>query len=177
MLTDPENYSYDYTKQLIESIQDIETQRWACLLYGTGARVSEAKGIRVCDVTFQDKVDGNKYLVIRCPVFKKHDELKHFRQAPIRMDEDWLVSPILSLTRLAGEPTSTNLIVTAHRATIYRKLVAALNINPHGFRKLRATHLSNKFGFNEAKLVRFFAWQDFRPASSYAKANLGDIMY
>jgi hypothetical protein len=130
MLTDPENYSYDYTKQLIESIQDIETQRWACLLYGTGARVSEAKGIRVCDVTFQDKVDGNKYLVIRCPVFKKHDELKHFRQAPIRMDEDWLVSPILSLTRLAGEPTSTNLIVSAHRATIYRKLVLLKKLAP-----------------------------------------------
>ena len=156
---------------------DTETKRWVCLLYGTGARVSEIKGIRVCDITQQEKTDGNKYLIIRCPVLKKHDNLKHFRQAPIKMEEEWLIEPILSLTTLTGLDNPLNFLVTAHRVTIYKKLIKELNINPHGFRKLRATHLATKFGFNETKLVRFFDWEDFRPASIYSKANLEDIMY
>ena len=177
MLTDPENYSYDYTKQLINDIEDEETRQIACLLYGTGARVSESREILVKDIINQDKEDGNSYLVIRCPVFKKHDNQSHFRQAPIRMDEDWLIKPIIKLRDEVAVNGNLTPLVTWHRVTIFRKLVKALNINPHGFRKLRATHLATKFKFNETKLVAFFDWTDGRPAYVYAKANLEDIMY
>jgi len=177
MLTDPENYSYEYTKELIEGIDDVETQRWACLLYGTGCRVSESKLIEVKDITKQTKSDGNTYLVVRCPVLKKHDGKLHFRQAPIRMDETWLVKPILALKKLMVVDGPHSPLVVVHRATIFRKLIKELGINPHGFRKLRATHLATKFNFNEVKLVKFFNWADFRPAGAYAKANLEDIMY
>jgi len=175
MLTDPENYSYEYTKNLITNIQDIEVKKWACLLYGSGARVSESIKIEKKDITNQTKSDGKDYLIIRCPVLKKHDGKKHFRQAPIRMDESWLIKPILSLQSLAKNEDSP--LIQVHRATIYRKLIKHIGINPHGFRALRATHLATKFGFNEVKLVKFFAWEDFRPAGAYAKANLEDIMY
>jgi len=174
MLKDPENYSYDYTRKLIQGITDPETQRWACLLYATGARVSEALSIKAKDITEQENT-SDKYLIIRCPVFKKHDGKIQYRQAPVRLDEQWLVQPIRVLLQQAKHPDSN--IINAHRATVYRKLVKSIGINPHGFRKLRATHLSTKFKFNETKLVKFFGWADFRPAGIYAKANLEDIMY
>jgi integrase len=174
MLKDPENYSYDYTRKLISTISDAEVQRWACLLYGTGARVSEALSIRAKDITEQENTSF-KYMIVRCPVFKKHDGKTQYRQAPIRMDEQWLIQPIKVLLARADNPESP--LIKIHRATIYRKLMKEIAINPHGFRKLRATHLATKFGFNETKLVKFFGWADFRPAGIYAKANLEDIMY
>jgi len=171
MLRDPENFDYKTIQTEIETIPNTQTKQIVCLLYASGARVSELITIKKKDITSQ-VVKGKEYLIIRHKVLKKRNT-QTYTQAPVLMTESWLVTPIQDLVN----NSETNTLVPLHRATIYRKVVAATGFNPHGFRKLRATHLSKYHGFREAQLVKFFGWADFRPASSYVKANLEDIMY
>jgi len=171
MLRDPENFDYETIKLEIESITSTKIKQIVCLLYASGARVSELIKIKKTDINLQ-MINKKQYLIIRHEVLKKRGKTQYV-QAPVSLQEQWLIEPIQSLVK--NSPTDT--LVPLHRATVYRKVLKATGINPHGFRKLRATHLSKYHGFREAQLVKFFGWQDFRPASVYVKANLEDIAY
>lgn len=92
--------------------------------------------------------------------------------------EDWLIDNILEFANSYKEPT--DIVFPIHRATIYKKLTSALEssgeqINPHGFRKLRATHLVKVFGFKHQQLKEFFGWSNSAQADSYVRLGLQDI--
>lgn len=171
MLRDPENFDYKTIKNEITLIPNKYTKQIVCLLYASGARVSELVQIKKSDVN-KETIKGQEYLLIRHKVLKKRDKVA-YTQAPVLLSESWLVNPIISLVK----ECDGDILVPLHRATIYKKVVAATGFNPHGFRKLRATHLSKYHGFREGQLVKFFGWSDFRPASVYVRANLEDLAY
>lgn len=168
MLNDPQNYSYESIQKLISTLEENE-KRMACLAYGTGARVSELNQIKK-----KDFHQESNYLQITCPVLKKRDNKQHIRLALIRLDEIWLIEPIQKmLENLSDE----EVLLPYHRATIYKKLTQSVGINPHGFRKLRATHLVVKFKFNGQQLKHFFDWSRSDMADNYIKLNTKDIEY
>jgi len=167
MLTNPQDYSYEKIKNMITNLPKQE-QQIAALAYRTESRVSELNQLK--KINFNK---DNKYLKITCPVLKKRTNLVS-RLALIRLDEDWLVKPILELLENLQDD---DLVLPYHRATIYRKLVTSMGINPHGFRKLRATHLVVKFGFNGQQLKKFFDWSRSDMADNYVKLNTKDIEY
>jgi integrase len=168
MLNDPQNYSYETIRDLISQLKESD-KNLACLAYGSGARVSELNKLRKKDIQ-----PLNEYLRITCPVLKKKDNKEHVRIAVIRLDETWLIDPILSMLK---DKAPDDILIPLHRVTIYKKLIAAIGINPHGFRKLRATHLVVKFKLNGQQLKKFFDWSRSDMADQYVKLNTEDIQY
>jgi len=167
MLKHPEDYSYEYVKRVISNIPDLQTKALSCVAYLTGARVSELNQITK-DHIF---LEGN-YLKIRCVVLKKRNNIPT-RKVGGRLDEEWLVNPILKYV----EQCPTEVLFPYHRATLFTKLKTATGINPHGFRKLRATHLRREHGFDSYQLKKFFNWSSVGPSESYVGLDDNDILY
>lgn len=176
----PERYTYDQIKQIITSIPNDEDKYIACLAYATGARVSELLALTNESIYF-DEIKGSKYLGIICPVFKKRDRKVNGvitsyipdRKAWVRVDEDWLVKPIMD----KYNASSKNKLIPYHRVTVYRKLMACTGFNPHFFRALRATHLRRNFNFDSYQLKKFFGWSSIAPSEFYVGLDDRDIMY
>lgn len=169
MIKDPQNYPYKLIKQKIMAANPIPKSIGA-LAYGTGARVSELNLI-----TKHDIIEKEGYLQITCHVLKKRNPTTEnsSRVALIRLDEDWLVQPIRSL--MEGKQDS-DVLVPMYRMKIYRILVKEFGINPHGFRKIRATHLA-QMGFTAHQLKHFFGWASVAPSDYYVRLNTEDLRY
>jgi integrase len=175
MLKHPENIKYEQVQEALSKL-DKEDQSLAALAYGTGARVSELNQITKKDCIIDNETN---YLKIYCLVLKKRSLKRIERMAVIRLDETWLVTPILNKVNSLSKPD--DFLFPFHRATIFRKLkkviIAGESINPHGFRKLRATHLHSVFGFDAYQLKSFFEWKDISPSSSYVGIDKKEILY
>ena len=195
MFRNPERISYQELKEKIQKIQNQQDKQITCLAYATGSRVSELNQITK-DGLYYTQINNNKYLVITAPTLKKRkikiwdDQGPHYdltknkryrkepppkreRHAPVRIDEDWLIQPILQL----AQNTTSNKLVPLDRTTIWRRLKKSTGINPHGFRKLRATHLVTQFNFTAHQLKQFFDWSTVAPSDFYVKLSLQDIAY
>lgn len=173
MITEPQNYSYEQIQTAITSLTG-EPKYIAALAYATGARASELNTIKKKDVVFAE--DG--YVHITCNVLKKRKQGVS-RVALVRMDEDWLIEPIKELI-LNKQPDEV--LLPLHRVTIWKRLTENVIINgdafnPHGFRKVRATHLVTKFGFDGQQLKHFFDWSRSDMADRYVKLKLEDLKY
>lgn len=168
MLKDPQNYPYETIRDLISQLQESD-KGLAALAYGTGARVSELNKIKAKDIQ-----TTAEYLRVNCPVLKKRTDLPVSRIAVIRLDETWLVDPIRAL--VSGKDPEA-ILFPYHRITLYKQLIKAVGINPHGFRKLRATHLATKYKFTGQQLTHFFNWTRSDMADEYVKLNTEDIEY
>lgn len=168
MLEHPEDYSYEQIKQMINQIATTHDKALAALAYGTGARVSELNQIEKDAI----RVEG-EYLIIRCKVLKKKDGKEHSRYPVIRLTEEWLIKPILEYK----ESCLTDILFPYYRMKIYRNLLRNTGFNPHGFRKLRATHLRRNFGFDSYQLKKFFGWSSISPSEYYVGLDVKDIMY
>ena len=172
MLKHPEKFSYEDVKQKISQIADPLDHSLAAFTYATGARVSEINQVTKGDII---KEDTGTYLYIHCPVLKKKNQRKATRKALVRMDETWLVTPIMD--RVNSFKKDDAVLFDYNRMFIYRHLVASTGWNPHGFRKLRATHLRKYFGFDAYKLKEFFEWASIEPSAYYVKLDPKEIMY
>jgi integrase len=172
MLEYPQTISYDKVKQTINNISDTNDQSLAALAYATGSRVSELNKIKKKD--FFQEPEG-KYLFIWCLVLKKRRKGKTIRKAVVRMDETWLITPILN--KLKSMTKDEEILFNHNRMYIYRHLVKVTGWNPHGFRKLRATHLRKNFGFDAYQLRDFFEWSSIEPSGYYVKLDNKEILY
>ena len=169
MLKTPQLYSYATMKDLITSAKP-EAQQIGALAYATGARVSELN-----QITKQNVQERKDYLEITCKVLKKRkkEEQDLTRIALVRLDETWLVKPIMEL---CANKQPNDILVPMYRMKIYRILVEAYSINPHGFRKIRATNLA-QLGFSAHQLKHFFGWSTVAPSDYYVKLNTDDLKY
>ena len=172
MLEHPETISYDQVKETITNIPNPEDQSMAALAYATGARVSELNQIKKKDF-FQEET--GQYLFIWCKVLKKRKISKVTRKAIVRMDETWLIKPIMG--KVSGLKNDEDILFDYNRMFIYRHLVNATGWNPHGFRKLRATHLRKYFEFDAYQLKDFFEWSSIEPSGYYVKLDNREILY
>lgn len=172
MLKHPEKISYAEVKQKILNIPNPNDQSLAAFAYASGARESEINKITKEDI-FSD--DTNTYLYMVCPVLKKRSKHKVTRKALVRLDENWLVNPILRAKNKCLK--ESDLIFPYNRMYIWRHLVKSTDWNPHGFRKLRATHLRKYFGFDAYKLKEFFEWSSIEPSAYYVKLDPKEIQY
>jgi len=156
-------------KELITSASS-EAQQIGALAYATGARVSELN-----QITRQDIQVKKDYLEITCKVLKKRkkEEQDLTRIALVRLDENWLVDPI---QKLCENKKPNEILIPMYRMKIYRILIETYGINPHGFRKIRATNLA-QLGFSAHQLKHFFGWSTVAPSDYYVKLNTDDLEY
>jgi integrase len=181
MLKHPETISYQQIQNTINNLTGT-TQELAATAYATGSRVSELNQIKKSDI--QINPNNKNYLTINCIVLKKNRKNKtrrtHERQALVRVDETWLTTPILNRANSLTNPD--DLLFNLSRATIWRKLtqgviINGVQINPHGFRHLRATHLRKYFSFDSYQLQKFFGWSSIAPSSFYVGLDTKEIEY
>ncbi|MEO5350117.1 MAG: site-specific integrase [Magnetococcus sp. YQC-3] len=177
MLKNPEKITYEQIKQTIEAIPSLEDRALASFAYATGARVSELLQITPADLYFGQE-DEKDYLFIICVVLKKRKLPLPTRKALVRLDEEWLIKPMVSYANMIGEGKLFNFCrATAHRHLIRAVIINGEPINPHGFRKLRATHLRRYFNFDSYQLKKFFDWASIKPSEYYVGLDSRDIMY
>jgi integrase len=187
MLRNPERISYESLKERITNITNLYDKALACLAYTSGSRASELNQIKRQDLV-KETIDNIEYLSITVKVLKKKKTKLYspdgtftliapqpfFRRALVRMDEEWFTRPILEF---AEHKQIDEVLFPIHRATIYKKLTSALAINPHGFRKLRATHLVQKYNYSGHQLQKFFGWSSSQPSDYYVRLNVSDLKY
>jgi len=166
----PQNYTYNKIKEMITNCPNLQAQSIAALAYGTGARVSELNRIKKIDIHEEEG-----YLNINCFVQKKRykTNTNQHRIAIIRLDETWLIEPI---NRLLEGKQDNDILIPLYRMKIYRILKKEFDFNPHFFRALRATHLS-QLGYSAHKLKHFFGWSSIAPSDSYVGMNTADLKY
>jgi len=168
----PQNYSYEKVKEKITNCSNPIAKQIGALAYASGSRVSELNKIKKIDIQ-EDK--GGDYLNISCIVLKKKYKTKENqnRIAVVRLDEDWLVHPIMDLMR--GKEDE-DILIPMYRMKIYRILMKEFGFNPHFFRALRATHLS-QLGYSAHQLKHFFGWSSISPSDYYVGLNTEDLKY
>lgn len=176
MLKHPEHISYELLKETIQALP-IEQQSLPALAYATGSRVSELNKIRKKDIY---QPETGQYLFIYCNVLKKRGLVITQRKAVVRLDETWLINPILNKANSFKD--GDDILFPFRRETIFTKLKKSViingeGINPHGFRKLRATHLHKYFGFDAYQLKSFFEWKDISPSGAYVGIDKKEIEY
>jgi integrase len=177
MLKNPEKITLEQVKQAIETIPILEDRALASFAYATGARVSELLLLTPADLYFGQENEKD-YLFIICPVLKKRKKPLPTRKALVRLDEEWLVKPMVSYANLVGEGKLFDFCrATAHRKLTRLVVINGEPINPHGFRKLRATHLRRYYGFDSYQLKKFFDWASIKPSEYYVGLDSRDIMY
>lgn len=189
MLKHPERISYDTLKAVISNLNEPE-KGLAALAYATGSRVSELTKIKKKDIRIN--LETPEYLSIDCPVLKKNHKPKdpkklakwkfknYEREALVRLDETWLIEPILKKRDSLANPE--DILYPFYRVKVFRMLKKAVvidgePINPHGFRHLRATHLRKNFGFDPYQLQKFFKWSSIEPSSFYVGLDNKEIRY
>lgn len=179
MLKEPQKISYDQLKQAIEQIPVLETRALASFAYATGARISELLLLQSKDVYFGSD-EKEDYLFVSCPVLKKRtkegQELPR-RHPPVRLDEEWLVHPMVSWSNMCEGSLFNMSRFTALRHLQKAVVINGEPINSHGFRKLRATHLRRYQGFDSYQLQHFFDWASIQPSEHYVKLDGKDILY
>ena len=169
MKHDPTDYPEDKLKQILITLPQT-TQRMVALAYASGARVSELN-----QITKQDINENEGYLEIRCKVLKKKDakEKNLKRTALVRLDETWLVEPIV---QLCNSTEDNQPLIPLNRFKIYYQIKKATGLNPHMFRAIRASHLAKK-GFTAHQLKQFFGWSSVSPSDYYVRLNVEDLRY
>jgi site-specific recombinase XerD len=169
MKHDPTDYPEHKLKSILFTL-DKTTQRIIALAYASGARVSELNKITKEDISINEQ-----YMEIRCLVLKKRNakEKNLKRIALVRLDEDWVVTPINELINSTPEGLP---LVNLNRFKIHYLLKKSTGLNPHMFRAIRATHLAQK-GFTAHQLKHFFGWSSVAPSDSYVKLNVEDLRY
>ncbi len=150
------------------------------ILYGTGVRASELLGIKRKNIYANQDREGRKVLLINSPNLKH--KTKHKKTIPIyAKEESWLVKPIVAYCKkiddrdqylffnfVTGKPFT--------RQTVFDWSKKYFSINPHGFRKIRLTHLVQEFGFTDRQLVMFAGWSNAQPADAYVSLRFEDIV-
>jgi len=167
MIKKPQRYSYQLMKELITNATG-QAKQIGALAYATGSRVSELNKITAGDIQVKDD-----YLQITCNVLKKRKQKDVTRTAIVRLDETWLIDPINELRK---DKAPDEILIPMYRMKIWRILNNELGINPHGFRKIRATNLA-QLGYTGHQLKNFFGWSSVAPSDFYVKLNVDDLKY
>jgi integrase len=175
MLMRPEQYPYEEIKKRILDISGHRDRCCCAMLYGFGQRISELRQLTIDDV-MEVEIQGKRCLRIHSVTEK--NPTNHERFIAIDMQKEaWLVKIIRDF--LQGK---RGIIFPYHRATLWRWCYEAVGFNPHGFRKIRLTHLATKQipqqerAFTDQQLTKFAGWSDGRPAKAYVRLQIEDII-
>jgi len=173
VITRPENITYQDIKDLIKALPTHELRAMFCLLYATGCRVSELKTIEAQNIRRITDNKGRDIVRIYSKVLKKRRAADRFIPIHIK-SESFLAWPIINYAKDKEGP-----LFTQTRSTIWRwclKYSSVRKINPHGLRKIRASHLVTVFGHNAYHLKKFFNWSNLNSSAPYVGLKIEDIV-
>ncbi len=164
-------------KKLIDGVQTVRDKALISVLYESGCRIGELLNVRLKDVEFDDygvvmlvkgKTGSRRIRLVssvsRLSLWIEHHPRKNDRDAPLWVN------------------TGTTNHKRAMRYTNVRKLLRDVEekvglkkpVNPHAFRKARATHLASKL--TEAQMCEYFGWvQGSDMPSTYVHLSGRDI--
>lgn len=144
-----------------------------CLMYLTGARISEIINLKRENLELTQKA-GRHVFIVRLPN-RKHKKVKH-KEIMIPLDVDIERRFVGEVMRYAQNFYQDEELFEFCMNSAYKYCMRKYNMNPHILRGIRATHLAVNYGFNEQELVRFMGWTDSRPARFYVTLRSTDFL-
>lgn len=169
---DPEKLpSYEQVKQLIEASKNPRDGAMIYLLWECGGRAGEFLNLDWSDLKFGDSLvrvdlDG-KTGKRTVPVKECREELEKWKD--YQYDHlDPVFTSLQKEKRMAYSSFNRRLKVCADRADVDCK------VNPHAFRKSRATYLASH-GANVFQLMEFFGWSKAETAKTYVRLAQSDV--
>lgn len=163
--------SYDQVQDMIEAAKNPRDKALIYVLWESGARVGE-----FLTLTWNDISMGEQFhrIDLKGKTGKRTVPIRESRQAL----EDWqsyqyghykdLWTSLQTEDRLAYSSFHRRLKVCADRADVECK------VNPHAFRKSRATYLAAN-GANVFQLMEFFGWRKAETAKTYVRLAQSDV--
>lgn len=146
-------------ENLISAACTVRDKALVSVLYESGCRIGELLNVRLKDVEFDDygaiilvrgKTGPRRIRLISCvprlSVWIEHHSGKHNPESPL-----WINT---------GTTNHTEAMMYQNARVILKDLAKKINlnkpVNPHSFRKARATHLASKL--TEAQMCEYFGW-------------------
>lgn len=188
----PEAVTMDDIYTIGNNYKDPRDRTLFYFCYLTGARISEALGVKGSDLAMIRSKKLGDYLTVRL-VTRKNKRIP-FRDVPVplkykegqmvnyifgykeieTLTENEKIFPHLSRTNAWNRLTKETVNVRA----IYGREILERHthkINPHYLRHCRLTHLVQKYGFNGIQLMQFAGWSNTKPATVYVHLNWMDL--
>lgn len=148
--------------------------------YLTGGRISEILELKYSNITKE-----GDWLIIRLPNLK--NKRTTFKDCLINLKVEkpflnylvkYYIKQLASGVDLDDYLFSTNRKHNKKmdRATAYRIFIKVLKFNPHFFRKLRASHLLEYFGFDPKMLQQYLGWSSIISSEPYLKISKQGMM-
>lgn len=154
----------------------------ASALYITGGRASEVAHIRVRDVSFED---GWIYIKLINRKNKKNPTKEIMANLEIeQVFLNWLVKYYkyrISVVNDMDEPLFPTIInnieynIFLPQQSVYNHITKYVGINPHFFRKLRASHLLEYYGFDIKPLQQYLGWSSVLSSEPYLRISKSGI--
>lgn len=140
------------------------------VMYLTGARVSEIKGLHY-DKIWRETIQGKD-----CFVFKlanlKNKKVKE-KYIPVVIEEE---PELCQLIKSYYDSTTTDIIIPGSHQRLYQISMEELGYNPHFLRHCRLTHLTVNKKFTELQLTKWAGWTDARPATTYVSMDYTNLV-
>jgi integrase len=151
-------------------------------LYITGGRASEVSEIKLKDISFEDswiyirlinrknKINKRKEIIadyeIEKPFIKWLVKYYHYRINQTDDLETYLF-PMMQGDKEYNAPLGQD--------AIYRNTTRYVGINPHFFRKLRASHLLEYYGLGVKELQQYLGWSSVLSSEPYLRISKAGI--
>lgn len=178
--TDPERLPTPQTvKELISNCQRLRDRAFIATLWSSGGRISEVLGLQwknlnfkpdVVRVTFEETKTGDKRVVpLRAGLTYLRDLKEQDKQGS---DMEAYVFRKVNDNGQMPYSTAKNIIYNAEKRS---DIPERKKVNPHAFRKGRATYLAAK-GMNQATICEYFGWaQGSKEAAKYIRMAESDV--
>jgi len=174
-VSEVKEFSEEEIKIIVRGIDNLRTKALACVLYLTGARVSEVvKELRKEDVSFGEVINGKSYTVFRGVLILKRRDVQILRRnIPINEEHDAF---FIRIVKAYVEIMRGNVLFNFSRQRAHQLLYDKYDVNPHCFRHARLTHLAGSHRFSGFKLRQFTGWKKADSANPYVHLNMEDLL-
>lgn len=169
-MTEQDNYlTYEETVARLLAIPRSRERALFCLMYLTGARVSELNKVRHKDIS-EEEIDGKVFVLVT--LFTEKNKLQKERIVPIYIEQE---KTLLDAVTTYTAYSKCEFLFGHNRTTIFKWCKKYLGFNPHRLRHLRLTHLVTEKNFTEHSLTHFAGWSDPRPSKAYVHLDYRDM--
>lgn len=171
-----------HVRKLVKNVDRTRDKAFIMTVWSSGGRIGEILGLRWKDVTFTEQIAKIRFRQTKTggsrtvPLTAGYLYLKELQEKDEKSNdrEAYVFRSLTSKSQLSHNG-ACNIIKRANKKKNSSIIPRKIRINPHAFRKGRATYLASK-GMNQAQICEYFGWvQGSDKASRYIRMAQSDV--